>query len=325
MTPSSFVDAKFYLFSAKSRGRPARPKAVYARSALLAESSEYLKNLLSSETGFSGGTTCNLRGSASEEIAKLDPDSFDYDSDSDLEDDDEDGSDYLITESTGKGKAEETPGGTSSGGLAPATAFGVSSSQDGTAYAINGTAYKTWRAFIFHTYTGEIDFSQLRSQRLDALLEPASPGQAACSPKSMYRFADYADIPALKSLAKEGIKTSLSTSNIITELFSSFTHKYQEIIELEVEFLVENFTSSVSRDFNEMLKMIVLGTKPHCFRVLAFAFRRLLGDNTEKAWALLDKGAGGFEEAMTPIGLDRPVYRASSSQSSESGREVLFD
>ncbi|KXN91283.1 hypothetical protein AN958_01495 [Leucoagaricus sp. SymC.cos] len=76
----------------------------------------------------------------------------------------------------------------------------------------------------------------------------------------MYRFAHYvripiqlsilnahdvdlslqADIPVLKSLAKEAISRNLSQSNIINELFSSFTHEYREIIEIEVDFLVAN-------------------------------------------------------------------------------------
>ncbi|KAF9449061.1 hypothetical protein P691DRAFT_646693, partial [Macrolepiota fuliginosa MF-IS2] len=91
----------------------------------------------------------------------------------------------------------------------------------------------------------------------------------------MYRFADYADISELKSLAKEGIRKNLTKANVVTELFSSFTSKYQEIIELEVGFLVDNFTNDVAQELDEMLQLVVLGTKPHCFRVLAFTMRRL--------------------------------------------------
>jgi hypothetical protein len=113
-------------------------------------------------------------------------------------------------------------------------------------------------------------------------------------------------------LAKEGIRKSLSKSNIISELFSPFTSRsttqilishrsfssdtfllfeisrYQEIIELEVNFLVENFTPDVARQLDETLQMIVLGTKPHSFRILAFTMRRLRGDSTEVAWAALE-------------------------------------
>ncbi|KAF9441837.1 hypothetical protein P691DRAFT_682753 [Macrolepiota fuliginosa MF-IS2] len=103
----------------------------------------------------------------------------------------------------------------------------------------------------------------------------------------MYRFADYADIPELKSLAKEGIRKNLTKVNVVTELFSSFTSKYQEIIELEVEFLVDNFTYEVARELDEMLQLVVMGTKPHCFRVLTFTMRRLRGECVETAWSAL--------------------------------------
>ncbi|KAF5363352.1 hypothetical protein D9756_000264 [Leucocoprinus leucothites] len=288
-----FVDVKFYLFSARSQGRPARPKAVYAKSMLLNERSEYLKNLLCPETEFATGTPCNLRTDVSEEITKLDVDSYDYDSDSDLEDEDEDFSDTL----TASTKGEAATSATHSGEEAPA-ADGPRSLQDGKAYAINGTAYKTWKAFIFYTYTNDIKFNALKSQRTDATSESLGADFISCSPKSMYRFADYADLPVLKSLAKETIRKNLSKSNIITELFSPFTQKYQEIIELEVNYLVENLTHQVRCDFNEVLQMVVLGVKPHCFRVLAFAVARMLGDSTKKAWSMLDEGGDRFNRTV---------------------------
>ncbi|KXN92760.1 hypothetical protein AN958_03211 [Leucoagaricus sp. SymC.cos] len=86
----SFVDTKFYLFSAKDRdGRPARPRALFAKSDLLTSSSTFLKELLSQGSAFSTGTPCDLLEDVTEEIAKLNPDSFDYDPDSDLESDDD--------------------------------------------------------------------------------------------------------------------------------------------------------------------------------------------------------------------------------------------
>lgn len=40
----TFVDTKFYLYSAKIQGRPALPRPVYAKSALCSELSHYLRN-----------------------------------------------------------------------------------------------------------------------------------------------------------------------------------------------------------------------------------------------------------------------------------------
>lgn len=318
----SFIDVKFYLFSAKSQGqgRQVHPKAVYAKSAVLTESGEYLKNLLSSESGFSRGTPCGLRDNVLEEIAKLDAETYDYESDSDLEDEDEDEG-LLDIVSKGKGTAVVTnESGSSSGTHESVFAKEASGIQDGRAYAINGTAHRTWRAFIFYAYTSDIEFNAFKSQR--AVTKPGSSNSESisCSPKSMYRFADYADLPSLKSLAQEGIRKNLSKSNIIAELFSSFTHKYQEIIELEVDFLVNNLTDQVNRDFNAMLQMIVLGTKPHCFRVLAFAIRRMLGDSTEKAWGMLDDGVGHLH-ANSPEGLPEVLDQVVVAKAAEEAEE----
>ncbi|KAF9441838.1 hypothetical protein P691DRAFT_536454 [Macrolepiota fuliginosa MF-IS2] len=101
----TFVDAKFYLFSARVQGRPALPKAVFAKSVLLTDGSSYLRDLLTPGAGFAGGTQCDLRKDVPEELAKLDPDAFEYDSDSDLEDYDDDEE----LDMKGKGKAPEAP------------------------------------------------------------------------------------------------------------------------------------------------------------------------------------------------------------------------
>ncbi|KAJ3573689.1 hypothetical protein NP233_g2262 [Leucocoprinus birnbaumii] len=279
----SFIDTKFYLFSAKCRGKPTGPRSIYAKSTLLIGCSEYIQDLLSPQTEFQAGTQCNIRDQVSEEIAKLDPDSYDYESDSDLDDVDEKAVDTATTSRI--------------------TANDASEMGRGRAYAINGTAYKTWKAFIIYAYTNDIEFNALKS-RLNATSESDShsvgPERIACSPKSMYRLADYVGTPALKVVAKEAIAKNLSKSNIISELFSSFTHKYQEIIELEVDFLLKNMTDQVGRDLNQMLEVITSGSKPQTSRVLAFTIRRMLCDSHGKAWNMLD--GGGSSQSSTQQG-----------------------
>ncbi|KAF5354200.1 hypothetical protein D9756_007027 [Leucocoprinus leucothites] len=289
----SFIDTKFYLFSRRVNSRPACPKVVYAKSELLETSSPFLKDLLSEGTGFSSGSPCDLSEDVPEELNKLDEGAFEYDSDSDLEDGE--------PEVVGKGK-EKGSGSEEKLEIVSTQVDDKLANQhpvNGRAFAINGTAYKTWKAFIYYTYTGDIVFNRLKSGEGSVISRPVAKkdldgvNPVSCSPKSMYRFADYADIPALKSLAKEGIRKSLSSSNIVDELFSSFTYKYQEVIELEVDFLVANFTPGVARRLDEMLEMIVLGGRPRSFRVLAFAMRRLRGGSKEEAWNALDSPARG--------------------------------
>lgn len=244
----------------------------------------FLENLLSQDTGFSNGAHCDILQEVPEEIAKLKVDTFDYESDSDLEDD--------RTVDKGKRKegeavpCEEEPSDSSSLGLGQKSTGDPTA--NGRAFAINGTAYKTWKTFLYYLYTNEVAFNELRSQQAQTKAqqyksELEDDDSIRCSPKSMYRLADYVGIPGLKALALDGIWDGLHKSNIIAELFSSFTHRYQEVIELEVDYLMDNFTPQVARQLDDMLQMIVLGTKPHSFRVLAFAMRRLRGDSRELA------------------------------------------
>jgi hypothetical protein len=48
-----------------------------------------------------------------------------------------------------------------------------------------------WSAFILYAYTNEIQFCKLKSQRTTGGSEPADDDFIPCSPKSMYKFADY--------------------------------------------------------------------------------------------------------------------------------------
>ncbi|KXN89436.1 hypothetical protein AN958_05598 [Leucoagaricus sp. SymC.cos] len=104
-----------------------------------------------------------------------------------------------------------------------------------------------------------------------------------------------ADIPRLKAAAKEGIRRGLSKSNIITELFSSFTYKYHEIIEMEVDFFLKDFTPQLAQELDEALQFVVVGEKPHCYRVLTFLMRRQRGESSESAWkAIANSEPGGL-------------------------------
>ncbi|KAJ3573699.1 hypothetical protein NP233_g2254 [Leucocoprinus birnbaumii] len=314
-----FVDVKFYLYSGRREGRPAHPKVVYANWALLCENNEYMKNLLSPAAGSASGTVCELHDDVPEEIAKLSPDTFDYDSDSDLEDEDEDAAAPATilngreaTSAQGiQGTGDNTnPDGAQEKGVrkAPTCVHAC------RAYAINGTAHKTWSALVMYLYTNDIgtmEFSALSSQRMIADRDLSHSETVSCSPKSMYRLADYIGLSSVKSLSKEKIRQSLSESNIVTELFSTFTYRYQEIIEMEVEFLLTHLTSQVRRELNELLRLIVLGRKPHCFKVLSFTMSRMLGDDIKEAWSLLlpeDRADEELDNEMKAVGKHRKNY-----------------
>ncbi|KAL9713964.1 hypothetical protein Ac2012v2_002270 [Leucoagaricus gongylophorus] len=286
---SSFVDSKFYLFSARVRDRATRPRAVFAKSALLSDRSSYFRDLFSSKIGDKNGTLCDLREDVPEEVGKLDANAFGYDDDSDLEEDTEE-----LEEVTGKMGTSNLRNQSSmeDGTQRKRQCKSLDHFQDGRAFAINGIAYKTWKAFIYYTYTNEIQFNELKSQQNQVSVHPCSIDESnniSCSPKSMYRFAKSANIPCLESIAKSGISRGLTQENIIHELFSAFTSRHQEIIELEVDFLLKNFVAGVADRFDDMLQTVVLGGAQHCFRVLAFTLRRLRGARAEAAWLALSR------------------------------------
>ncbi len=80
--------------------------------------------------------------------------------------------------------------------------------------------------------------------------------------------------------------------------------RYDDIIEIEVNFLLKNFTSQVSQDFDDAIELIVAGSKPYCGRALDFAIKRLHGKDSTTAWAsLMDRP----KYAVMPLGRDLPT------------------
>lgn len=283
------ADTKFYLYSAKIGRRAARPKPLFGISSLLRNSATYWENMLS-ETGFKHGVPCDLFHDDPEVIQKLSGDDYDYDSDSDLESV-ADEPDYepeenttvklsgLLVDEDGRKPEIPSPSTPKSREARPVKASGF-------AYAINGTAYKTLEAYIQYAYIDEIEFDSLRSSKrleLPRIARKSSFETIRCSPKSMYRFADYAGISALKEKAKRGIEQGLTKDNIVQELFSSFTSRYDDIVELETDYLIKNYADEVERAFSA-----VLHTKEYNSRTLVFALKRLRGGDAKSAWEMVN-------------------------------------
>ncbi|KAH0827933.1 hypothetical protein J3R83DRAFT_3570 [Lanmaoa asiatica] len=97
------------------------------------------------------------------------------------------------------------------------------------AILIKFAAHRTWYAFLWYCYTGQLEFSKLKSQ-----VESGAPrfrvthledGPPPCSPKSMYRLADLVDDKDLKAKALAAIKERMTEVNILDEMFSVFTSK----------------------------------------------------------------------------------------------------
>jgi hypothetical protein len=57
--------------------------------------------------------------------------------------------------------------------------------------------------------------------------------------------------------------------------------RYQEIMDLEIRYLVNNFTRRVASDFDEMLEKIVAGSMPDCGQVLKLTIKKLRAANSK--------------------------------------------
>lgn len=233
----NFIDTKFYAFSRRTKhGDVCAPKPIFASSWVLERKvPQYMKNLLSEDYG-GNLTKGSLDGPFPGERDVLGAtDSTLYESDSDLEDDDDDND-------------EEAAGNvqSNSSGLDPEVQVEQASTKrhgTGKIVVLRNFAYPTWKTLIYYLYSGKVAFSRLRSSNTQSAAAEDAGAQAnngptvpTCSPKSMYKLADELDIKELKELAKKNLESQLSVENIMAELMSSFTSRYDEIREIEVTF-----------------------------------------------------------------------------------------
>ncbi|EKM56940.1 uncharacterized protein PHACADRAFT_183507 [Phanerochaete carnosa HHB-10118-sp] len=265
----NFVDTKFYAFSRrKASGTIYAPKAIYANSWILrAKSPQYIENLLFE--GYDANCTIGPLDSAipsyRECLGKAK--STSYDSDSDIEDDDDDMeasrksalgapstkdgrstpvshspvlylliADCLNAGSQGTSQLSPSQAGFRTGRRIPAART------ERPDYRAAELCLSTWKAFVYYLYTGKIEFARLKSQKpaIQPLAKTAQMSTKAppCSPKFMYKLADESctqlGISELKNLAQADIQSKLSGDNILAELSSTFTSRYDDIRDMEI-------------------------------------------------------------------------------------------
>ncbi|KAJ7088364.1 hypothetical protein B0H15DRAFT_289162 [Mycena belliarum] len=274
------VDIKFWAYTRRIHGDAVtRPRAMYAKMALLRGHSDDLDaylNGISGGAGFSESVRVDLDGDMCEEdeFGK-----YDYMSDSDLDSDDEEdrsrppsvrgsnaedrsrppsvrGSNALVFQ--GPKPAVDICHGKEKKLDSPAV---IESRRTGYVVTVKGHAYQTWNALIYYLYTKKIAFRSLGSRPAPVSRVPE------CSAKSMYRLADAYGLNDLKSLARASLQSQLSRENIVAETFSSFTSVYPEIQDIEVDFLIRRFPD-LEEEIENVLKSVCEGSRPHCFDVL---------------------------------------------------------
>jgi len=127
-------------------------------------------------------------------------------------------------------------------------------------FQIGVTQYRTWRAMLFYLETGCVFFAPLRSSFREydetssentwrdyarrhrtaiSAIEGDFPYES--SPKSLYSLADMMELESLKTLAFDQIKASFTTANILKELVSPITFKYEAIKAAEFSYLKDHW------------------------------------------------------------------------------------
>ncbi|EKM49896.1 uncharacterized protein PHACADRAFT_188902 [Phanerochaete carnosa HHB-10118-sp] len=269
----SFVDTAYYLFSRRTADyRVGHPRVVYANSRVLKITGDYFiarpdDNVLRTE--FYGGL------SADDEIPDA-TDDYGYESDSDLEEVAEHDSEQTESGSKGKGKASDKTetDSTISSLREEVKCRGVKNSLFVPDVAAVTTP--SWQALVFFIYTGKISFAPLRSNGLQARraaleehhrIHPELP--PLCSPKSMFRLADIVGLTVLKTLAVQEIQKQLSVSCLTDELFSQFSARYLDVLQVQLDFMYGcGRMTQVMQKIQLHVASIVNGAVPHTDAVL---------------------------------------------------------
>ncbi|KAK0481993.1 hypothetical protein EDD18DRAFT_1434025 [Armillaria luteobubalina] len=241
------IDLKFMVCTRISpRGRIGFPKAIFASSVLVEGYTAYLDKYIKT-----GAPLVDLDFDGHKDTEW---DVYDYDGDSDFDEDDGDDDNNADTEDLDVviSCSAQTDVPTIDSHLRMDFDFEAFEHDRrrgnvqgpvrlGTICHVKDTAYTTWKTFLVYLYTQEISFAPLKSSKI----LPTVTNKDACSPKSMYRLAVRVGLDSLKDLAFENIRSQLTPSNIVDEVFSEHTHRYPELLDVEVRYLVANFTDPV--------------------------------------------------------------------------------
>lgn len=226
ISSGNLIDTKIILYSRRdSLGRICRPKPLYANS-----------NVLKKVPYFEGLLFGNFAESQSKDFKEaIDEDEFaenyGYISDSDLEDDEDERPSF---KHAGKSKVY-------SFGPFPAPSennFSCERNEEhvskGKVVKIPDIAFVTFQSFLMYLYTDTIEFApfgleQNRRSRSAEMVDPSDNEVPRPSPKSIYRLADKYDVPELKTLSLNCIRSELGKCDIVEEAFGRFASQYTEI------------------------------------------------------------------------------------------------
>ncbi|KAF9645620.1 hypothetical protein BDM02DRAFT_3262815 [Thelephora ganbajun] len=140
-------------------------------------------------------------------------------------------------------------------------------------------SFASWRSLFFYLCTDVIQFAPLKSQGTDVraqyVREQTTPDRPPpCSPRVIYSLASALDIKPLRDLAFDDIRSKVTSTNVVTELFSSFTSRESDVMKMHCKLLSGKFherntTSSVA----DLIKSMAGGSAVHRAGALKLALR----------------------------------------------------
>ncbi|KAK4700977.1 hypothetical protein P7C70_g5261, partial [Phenoliferia sp. Uapishka_3] len=114
---------------------------------------------------------------------------------------------------------------------------------------INETSYVTYREVLRWIHTREISFAPLKSAHPTDVSEPKKTQRSnpaatiiiPASPKSVYRLADFLELPELQKLALASIVDQVKIPNVVHELLSEVCALYDPIQEALLKYAAEHW------------------------------------------------------------------------------------
>jgi len=151
-----------------------------------------------------------------------------------------------------------------------------SSNFEGTTIVLLGAASRTWEALLYYLYTGCIEFAPLtqnESDREDFFSRYRSENTDRPTPpscRSIYRLAHKLELEGLRKLALQHLESQLSPETVLTDVFSEFTARYDEVKEMELSLVVRywNFLKA-SAAFKEKMVEVTSGSIPHAADIIS--------------------------------------------------------
>ncbi|KAH0826789.1 hypothetical protein J3R83DRAFT_5207 [Lanmaoa asiatica] len=275
------INTQFHLFSARSipSSRLTKPRVLCANNVLLAKSSKYFLDLLSSDINPSDPSMVDLTD-GNDVPSNVPIDDYGYGSDSDLDDDD--GESPIPIADTVAPKDPSTMVST----LPPHINVMIQPKDDDDSpsayppsWTERGSAFR-WYTFLNYLYTGKFSFLPLGSAAPGGQPRESSTSsldEPKCSAKSMYRLACKVGLDHLRDEALAHIRNNLTEQNILKELSCNLVSMHSQLLDMELDVLYTHIASpTVVTGFPALAQRIANKELPHGADIIVGIHARLL-------------------------------------------------